>query len=176
MKNIINIIFFFKEEDNEKDYLVGFFNGTGCDIIYYTNKENDEMEQAIPKTSKPCFFHLHKYSTIEISYSNVTKQIEIDEDLINIKIKFGTTQSTGVEYPEIRGVYSFLQYPENDINQNMFSAIILLVFSIIFCSLYIILQLLNRQGKLKMCWPNSSDKLLKQKQIDYFFLIDIDAK
>ena len=150
--------FSFKEEDNENDYLVGFFNGTGCDIIYYTNKENDEMEQAIPKTSKPCFFHLHKYSTIEVSYSNVTKQIEIDQDLINIKIRFGTTQSTGVQYPEIRGIYSFFQYPENDINQNNSFGIALIVFlcvfalAMIFCSLILIIIITKNDKENDNCF------------------------
>ena len=123
------------------DYLFYFFNGTDCDVIFYTNKDNDEMQMAIPRYENPCFIHFHKDTKLPVPYySNVSLGIHKHLNLINIRVVFESENERKVDYPEIRGFSRFLDPADSDIsnyhNSKIFSILFYISIVLIILILY----------------------------------------
>ena len=95
-----------KEND---EYLFYFFDGSGCNVIFYTNKDNDEIEFNMPINQKACFVHVHKNSKLPVVYqSNVTRKLHKDLNLTHLRVVFESRIKREIDYPEIRGYSRFL--------------------------------------------------------------------
>ena len=107
---------------NSSDYIYGFYDFDGCDLLVFSNKNNDYYEHDIYEWQKPCFYHFHKYPNYTVSYqpqSHIQKLREIQRMVVN----FNATILSPGNYSDFGGITYFCI----NINYDIFFVLVILV-------------------------------------------------